>query len=325
MALGEVVAGDHRRVRLAQRLRKLGFALEADAERVGAELGEGEHLAGDLEHRRVGAERKRLLGAPEGEAVIAKLCGIHLDDLEGLAEHHDFRLVKTHAPGGVFDTPGGGSATCLSITEAFVEGPCSRIVDLDVQLRDTPRRCAATRTRTAGSATGSSRTSAVRRASRSTCRSRSKRSLQLVRATRRCSHPLRTELQLAQLVLNAIVPASDFVSVSRSSGSPALMDWPTALPRHECSRASGRARPMPRRPSPSTASTDLGPLPGTWVCRMRTVWRFSNLDARAHDHGLFAWEFEVFGGVGGEVGGGEEELFAPAAHAGRVAAVEFDL
>src|SRR5262249_12219130 len=34
---------------------------------------------------------------------------------------------------------------------------------------------------------------------------------------------------------------------------------------------------------------------------------------------------EVFGGVGGEVGGGEEELFAPAAHAGVVAAVEFDL
>src|SRR5579862_858346 len=51
----------------------------------------------------------------------------------------------------------------------------------------------------------------------------------------------------------------------------------------------------------------------------------SELDTGAHDYGLVAWELEVVGGVGGDVGGGEEEVFAPAAHAGVVAAVEFDL
>src|SRR5262245_31288658 len=61
MTLVQVVAGKHRVVRRPQRLGELGLALEADSKRVGAELGEGEHLSGDIEHRCLGAERKRLL------------------------------------------------------------------------------------------------------------------------------------------------------------------------------------------------------------------------------------------------------------------------
>src|SRR5262249_26992428 len=48
------------------------------------------------------------------------------------------------------------------------------------------------------------------------------------------------------------------------------------------------------------------------------------LESCAHDHGLLAGEVEGFGGVGGELGGGEEEAFAPTAHAGGVARVEVD-
>src|SRR5579862_7579197 len=53
--------------------------------------------------------------------------------------------------------------------------------------------------------------------------------------------------------------------------------------------------------------------------------RNSELDSGAHDHGSVAWELEVVGGVGGDVGGREEEALAPAAHPRVVAAVEFDL
>ena len=63
VALVEVVSGKHRRVRPAQRLGERGLALEADPKRVRAELRQGEHLPGDLEHRGLGAERKRLLGS----------------------------------------------------------------------------------------------------------------------------------------------------------------------------------------------------------------------------------------------------------------------
>jgi hypothetical protein len=81
MALVEVVAGKHRRVRAAQRLGELGLTLEADPQRVCAELGEGEHLSRDLEHRGVGAERERLRRSGKREAVIAKLGGIHRREL----------------------------------------------------------------------------------------------------------------------------------------------------------------------------------------------------------------------------------------------------
>jgi hypothetical protein len=55
----------------------LGLTLEADPKRLRVELREGKHLSGDLEHRGLGAERKRLLGSGKRETVIAKLCGIH--------------------------------------------------------------------------------------------------------------------------------------------------------------------------------------------------------------------------------------------------------
>ena len=61
----------------AQRFGELGFAFETDAKRFRAELGEGEHLAGDLEHRGVGAEGKGFLGSAEREAVVAELGGTH--------------------------------------------------------------------------------------------------------------------------------------------------------------------------------------------------------------------------------------------------------
>src|SRR5262249_57827463 len=77
MTLVQVVAGKHRVVRRPQCLGELGLALEVDPKRVGAELGEGEHLSGDLEHRGLGAERKRLLGSGKREAAVAKLGGVH--------------------------------------------------------------------------------------------------------------------------------------------------------------------------------------------------------------------------------------------------------
>jgi hypothetical protein len=78
--LVEVVSGKHRRVRAAQRLGELGLALEADPKRLRTELGEGKHPSGDLEHRGLGAEGKRLFGSREREAAIAQLGGIHRPD-----------------------------------------------------------------------------------------------------------------------------------------------------------------------------------------------------------------------------------------------------
>src|SRR5215213_10743184 len=80
--LVEVVAGNHGRVGRAQLLGELRLALEADAERVLGELGEGEHLAGDLEHRCLRAEGEGL-GHPR-------------------KDRHSFRssAASTHRPGG---------------------------------------------------------------------------------------------------------------------------------------------------------------------------------------------------------------------------------
>src|SRR6266498_5956001 len=77
MTLVEVVSGQHRRMHAAQRLGELRLALQADPKRVGAELGEGKHLSGDLEHRGLGTERKSLLGSGKREAIAAKLGGLH--------------------------------------------------------------------------------------------------------------------------------------------------------------------------------------------------------------------------------------------------------
>jgi hypothetical protein len=77
VALVPVVPGKRGRVRPAKRLEELGLALETDPKRVRAQLGERKHLSGDLEDRGLGAKRKRLLGAGEREALIARLGGIH--------------------------------------------------------------------------------------------------------------------------------------------------------------------------------------------------------------------------------------------------------
>src|SRR2546421_8318280 len=69
-------------MRPAQRLGELGLALETDPKRVRAELGKSKHLSADLEHRGLGAERKRLLGSGKREAVIAKLGGVHRPNVD---------------------------------------------------------------------------------------------------------------------------------------------------------------------------------------------------------------------------------------------------
>jgi hypothetical protein len=56
---------------------ELRRAFDADAWGLRGELGEGEHLSGDLEHGGLGAEWKRLLRSGEREAVIAKRRGPH--------------------------------------------------------------------------------------------------------------------------------------------------------------------------------------------------------------------------------------------------------
>src|SRR5213080_546510 len=76
-----MVSGKHRRMRPAQRLGEHRLALEADAKRFRTEPRQRKHLSGDLEHRRLGAKRKRLLRSPKREAVIAKLRGVHLPNL----------------------------------------------------------------------------------------------------------------------------------------------------------------------------------------------------------------------------------------------------
>src|SRR3954464_16029714 len=68
-------------MRPAQRLGEHRLVLEADAKRFRAEPSQRKHLSGDLEHRRLGAKRKRLLRSPKREAVIAKLRGVHLPNL----------------------------------------------------------------------------------------------------------------------------------------------------------------------------------------------------------------------------------------------------
>jgi hypothetical protein len=82
VALIEVISGKDCRVRQAQFLGEVGLALEADPKRVGAELGQGKHLSVDLEHRGLGAERKRFLGSAKRQTVIAKLRGIHRPDVD---------------------------------------------------------------------------------------------------------------------------------------------------------------------------------------------------------------------------------------------------
>jgi hypothetical protein len=77
------IAGNHGRVGRAQLLGELRLALEADAERVLGELGEGEHLAGDLEHRYVFAPKGKVSANPR-------------------KDRHSFRgsAASTHRPGG---------------------------------------------------------------------------------------------------------------------------------------------------------------------------------------------------------------------------------
>src|SRR5215471_9896150 len=48
------------------------------------------------------------------------------------------------------------------------------------------------------------------------------------------------------------------------------------------------------------------------------------LDARAHDDGAFSGEPEVFGGVGGDLRGRDEQALAPPAHAGCGARMDVD-
>src|SRR5690242_7740612 len=52
------------------------------------------------------------------------------------------------------------------------------------------------------------------------------------------------------------------------------------------------------------------------------VWLY--LDARTHDHGAVAGQAEVVGGIGGDLRRGQKQGLAPAAHSGRVAAIEVD-
>src|SRR6185437_16431294 len=60
------------RVRGSQSLGQRGLALEAHPQRLPAEARDGEDLAADLEHRVLGIEGKRLLGARERQADPAQ-------------------------------------------------------------------------------------------------------------------------------------------------------------------------------------------------------------------------------------------------------------
>src|SRR5580765_5744893 len=77
VALVQVVAGLDLVVRPAQLLAELGLALDAHLQRLLLQRGEREHLPAHLEHGRLGAERKRLLGAGELQAQTAQLSGGH--------------------------------------------------------------------------------------------------------------------------------------------------------------------------------------------------------------------------------------------------------
>src|SRR5215471_5968003 len=75
--LVQVVAGRDLVVRPAQLLTELRFALDADLQRRPLQRGDREHLPADLEHRRLGAERERLLRAGVLQAEPPELRGSH--------------------------------------------------------------------------------------------------------------------------------------------------------------------------------------------------------------------------------------------------------
>ena len=78
--LFEVVAGNHRGMRLAQLLGQRRLAFEADPQRSLGQARQREDLAGHLEHRVLRPERERLLAAEKRQTVIAKLQGGHWFD-----------------------------------------------------------------------------------------------------------------------------------------------------------------------------------------------------------------------------------------------------
>src|SRR5215472_210280 len=77
VALVEVVAGLDLVVRPAQLLAQLGLALDTHLQRGPLQRDDREHLPAHLEHRRLRAERERLLGVRELQAEPAQLGGRH--------------------------------------------------------------------------------------------------------------------------------------------------------------------------------------------------------------------------------------------------------
>src|SRR5207247_7707688 len=127
--LVQVIAGEHRRVCLAELLRELRFALEADPQRAPAKLGQGEHLASDLEHRCLRAKGKGLLRSRKREAVLKEDIRAHLRD-DDRSPTITSRLASTRGParpwGRATENAGGRHSASAQVALDWQASPSPR-------------------------------------------------------------------------------------------------------------------------------------------------------------------------------------------------------
>src|SRR3954470_8013708 len=94
VALVEVIAGPDRAVAGAQLQREVGLTLDADFERRAVQRAEREHLAGDLEHRMLWAERQLLAGYRLLEAPGPQLARVHAGNGFTARRRHRHRALQ---------------------------------------------------------------------------------------------------------------------------------------------------------------------------------------------------------------------------------------